>query len=263
MLGGQGFTLTQTCKLAMTSILSVSQQMVLAWSLDQLIDLNNGLDTSHPLAYREELLCLISLFSFSVVVLVVALIKHYLCTTHALQKQSKVASWMTVGYLMLGQLILADLFVRTEHPSQMVQNQILIPLIAASFVLLIIKRELVKRMAIHHSSQGLILGSIWIESLSSVAMYFYIGRPDLSMILDPYGANSTHDLMPDIVATGLYAISIVFQVLSTKQSDELQSLSGFTRAHFLLPLAVLILRVFGPVYVSVAIATSITTYLGL
>jgi hypothetical protein len=52
--------------------------MTLAWALDQIVDLNNGLDESHSLTFTEEMLCLATVFSWSGIVLVIGLIINML-----------------------------------------------------------------------------------------------------------------------------------------------------------------------------------------
>lgn len=97
-------------------------------------------------------------------------------------------------------------------------------------------------------------------------MYIYLGRPDLSAILDPYSKGSTHDLMPDILATGVYTLSIMYQTASVKDltsGSDLRYTSNFTAAHTILPVAVLVLRVFGFLNVSVAILSSLLTLISL
>ncbi len=69
-------------------------------------------------------------------------------------------------------------------------------------------QTLLQKYSLHPIS--LILGCIWLESLSFFLLYFYLGLPDLSLILDPYGKDSAHDLMPDIFATLLYTLSLVY-----------------------------------------------------
>jgi hypothetical protein len=68
----------EVSKLVLATVVSVASQMIIAWGIDQVIDLNNGLNVSLPLTYNEEVLCLATLFSYSVCTIIVALAYKYM-----------------------------------------------------------------------------------------------------------------------------------------------------------------------------------------
>lgn len=65
--------------IAIVTLISIISQMILAWALDQVIDLNNGLDVSHHLKFNEEILCLTTIFSYSIVCVISGMFVKFLC----------------------------------------------------------------------------------------------------------------------------------------------------------------------------------------
>jgi hypothetical protein len=65
-------------KIIVCGLLNVLSQMSFAWALDKVIDLNNGLNINFPLTFNEEILCLATLFSYSLITIFCTLIYRYL-----------------------------------------------------------------------------------------------------------------------------------------------------------------------------------------
>jgi hypothetical protein len=92
--------------------------MIIAWALDQVIDLNNGLDVSHPLTFNEEILCLSTLFSYSITCVLVSLSNKYLCEKDdTLQEDESLSQLMTVLFTLLAVFMPLNTFVRTNLDS--------------------------------------------------------------------------------------------------------------------------------------------------
>jgi hypothetical protein len=115
----------------------------MAWSLDQLIDLNNG-HSNHPLTYREELLCLLLLFSHFLVTLIITLACHYLGGAKS-QVSGQISQWMTATYIGLLVYLFTNCVVQSKSPIDEVQNIILIPLVSLSMTLVLGKYVMLRR----------------------------------------------------------------------------------------------------------------------
>ena len=86
--------------------------MLMAWSIDKVIDLNNGLDVSHPLNFSEEVLCLGTVFCYSWVLLVASLIYHYLIKES--ETEENMSKFITGFYLLAFSYLIHNTFVRTH-----------------------------------------------------------------------------------------------------------------------------------------------------
>lgn len=108
--------------------------MLIAWSLDQVIDLNNGLDVSHPLSYKEEVLCLGTVFGYSWILLFAALVYLYIIREDTIEES--MSKFMSTFYILALCFILHNALVRTYSPLMQddTQNLILVPLICLSFL---------------------------------------------------------------------------------------------------------------------------------
>lgn len=95
------------------------------------------------------------------------------------------------------------------------------------------------------SSATLNLAQLWFEALSFPLLYLYLGRPNLSLIVDPLSEKSEFDLIPDILATSLYAFSLMAMTEGTKQSKDQPGLLVHSQhlalSHTLMPLGLLAL----------------------
>jgi hypothetical protein len=116
--------------------------MILAWALDQVIDLNNGLDVSHPLRFKEELICLTTVFSYSICCLVLGITSKLLCEKDdPRQEEESISTFMTVSFLLLGVFLPINTLVRTSLDTvssdayQHLQNLLLAPLVSLAFIL--------------------------------------------------------------------------------------------------------------------------------
>lgn len=89
--------------------------MILAWALDQVIDLNNGLDVSHPLRFKEELICLTTIFSYSISCLLLGISSKFICERDdPRQEEESISSFMTVSFILLAVFLPINTFVRTS-----------------------------------------------------------------------------------------------------------------------------------------------------
>jgi hypothetical protein len=89
--------------------------MILAWALDQVIDLNNGLDVSHPLRFKEELICLTTVFSYSICCLALGITSKFLCERDdPRQEEESISSFMTVSFILIALFLPINTLVRTS-----------------------------------------------------------------------------------------------------------------------------------------------------
>lgn len=85
------------------------------------------------------------------------------------------------------------------------------------------------------------LAQLWLEWLSFPVMYLYLGCPNLSLVLDP--KHATYDLIPDIAATFIYALSLILSTnaVSSTSEHDLSYSQGFTGSQIMLPICLLLL----------------------
>jgi len=132
--------------------------MTLAWALDQVVDLNNGLDTSHPLDFTEELLCLAAIFTWSGVVLAISLAINMLFKREkCLEKEENLPAFMRVSFTVLSLFTSLNLVVRTQSETLKVQNAVIVPLVCLSFTLICLKRVLLMELRKHRLLSGFTL----------------------------------------------------------------------------------------------------------
>jgi hypothetical protein len=67
------------------------------------------------------------------------------------------------------------------------------------------------------------LSQLWFESLSFPLLYLYLGRPNLSLIVNPLSEYTEFDLIPDILATSIYSLSLL---LMTQEATSLSAKKG-------------------------------------
>lgn len=125
--------------------------MILAWALDQVIDLNNGLDISHHLSFNEELLCLATIFTYSLFCLLLGVCTKFLCDKDDPKVEDEsLSTLMTVLFTLLLLFMPLNTFVRTSLEGSTLdqddylelQNLVLVPILCLGFVLLNLKRSL-------------------------------------------------------------------------------------------------------------------------
>lgn len=85
--------------------------MILAWALDQVVDLNNGLADSFPLTFSEEVLCLATVFSYSSVMMLVSLTYKFICSEDQ-KKGDDNMGFMSMGFAILVVLIPLNMIIR-------------------------------------------------------------------------------------------------------------------------------------------------------
>lgn len=139
----------------MLAVMGAFSQMTLAWALDQVVDLNNGLDTSQPLDFTEELLCLAAIFTWSGVVLAISLAINMLFKREkSLEKEENLPAFMRVSFTVLSLFTCLNLVVRTQSETLKVQNAVIVPLVCLSFTLICLKRVLLMELRKHRLLSG-------------------------------------------------------------------------------------------------------------
>lgn len=142
----------------MLAVMGAFSQMTLAWALDQVVDLNNGLDTSQPLDFTEELLCLAAIFTWSGVVLAISLAINMLFKREkSLEKEENLPAFMRVSFTVLSLFTCLNLVVRTQSETLKVQNAVIVPLVCLSFTLICLKRVLLMELRKHRLLSGFTL----------------------------------------------------------------------------------------------------------
>lgn len=106
--------LHNTLSFSLLAVMGAFSQMTLAWALDQVVDLNNGLDISHPLEFSEELLCLAAMFTWSGVVLIISLAINMLFKRErTLDKDESMPAFIRVSFIVLALYTCLNAVVRT------------------------------------------------------------------------------------------------------------------------------------------------------
>jgi hypothetical protein len=135
------------------------------------------------------------------------------------------AAFMRTSFFVLLSFLGLNAIVRTTSPTLHTQNIILLPLVCLSFLILAGKRSLLASLYKSHalSSSTINLSQLWFESLSFPLLYLYLGRPNLSLIVNPLSEHTEFDLIPDILATSIYSLSLL---LMTQEATSLSAKKG-------------------------------------
>ena len=184
----------------MFGVINIVQQMSFAWALDKVIDLNNGLNINSPLTFKEEVICLAALFSYSFITLLCGMAVNYLISKEDKEENS--------SRLLLTLFFLFILFLplNTIIRTQLHTLEYLVPVIYSTFVLDFLRRQLYKYLEL----PSFFLFTLCTDFISFPLVYFYLGSPDLSQVLLQSSSHAI-SLLPDMLACCFYIAYILCQ----------------------------------------------------